>query len=135
MSVETKFPHDVKIISEPFTFSGRGKVWSFTIVYQAPSGFEDFVPYTLAIIKLEEGPMITAQLTDLAWHWESITIDGDEIPVKKYHVEFDMPVEMVTKLLKEEGGKKGLLIYGYKFRPRLVQETNPDQSSQPQEDY
>ena len=89
---------------EEFTFSGRGEVYSFTNLYSAPAGFEEYEPYTVALIKLEEGPVLTAQLTDL----------GDE------PVEIGMPVEMVTRRLRSDGDDSGILIYGYKFRPVLV---------------
>jgi len=88
--------------SKPFTFSGRGEVYSYSVVYQAPQGYEEFVPYTVALVKLEEGPLITAQLTD----------------VESERVKIGMKVEMVTRKLREEG-EEGLIIYGYKFRPRL----------------
>jgi len=83
-----------------YQFSGRGEVYSYTTVSQAPAGFESSAPYTLAMVKLEEGPLVTAQLTDL-----------DKKPV-----EIGMPVEMVTRRLKEDG-KTGVIVYGYKFRP------------------
>lgn len=86
-------------------FSGRGEVFSFTKVFDAPAGHEHNAPYTLALVRLEEGPMVTAQLTDL----------GDE------PVEIGMPVEMVTRKLREDG-ERGMLIYGYKFRPLLVRQ-------------
>ena len=44
----------------------------------APAGFEEQAPYTIALVKLSEGPVVTAQLTDL----------GDQA------VEIGMPVEM-----------------------------------------
>jgi hypothetical protein len=31
-----------------------------------------------------------------------------------------MPVEMVTRLIKEDGDERGMLIYGYKFRPIMT---------------
>jgi len=105
---------------EPFAFCGRGEVWSYTTVYEAPEAFEKFVPYTVAIVKLEEGPLTTAQLTDLDWHWETKIIDGEERQVKKIHVEIGMPVEMVTRILRVVGDPdRGLIIYGPKFRPVL----------------
>lgn len=82
--------------------SGRGKVYSFTTVYQAPAGFEEQTPYKIALIELEEGTMLTAQLTDL----------GNEEPY------IGMPVEMTTRKLRSDG-ERGILTYGYKFRPRL----------------
>ncbi len=30
-----------------------------------------------------------------------------------------MPVEMVTRRLRQDGDERGILIYGYKFRPIL----------------
>ena len=48
-----------------FTFSGRGEVYSFTTIYEAPTGFDETAPYTVALVRLEEGPLVTAQLTDL----------------------------------------------------------------------
>ncbi len=87
---------------EMYQFSGRGEVYSFTTVHQAPAGFEHEAPYPLAMIRLEEGPLVTAQLTDV----------GDT------PVEIGMPVEMVTRRLRSDG-ERGMLVYGYKFRPRL----------------
>lgn len=87
---------------DTYQFSGRGEVYSFTTVRTAPAGFEHNAPYTVALVKLVEGPMVTAQLTDLA-----------EEPVR-----IGMPVEMVTRKLRSDGDK-GMLVYGYKFRPVL----------------
>lgn len=84
-----------------YTFSGKGEVYSHTTVYDAPAGFEDSAPYTIAMVKLEEGPLITAQLTDL----------------QDKHVEIGMPVEMVTRKLRSASDERGMLVYGYKFRP------------------
>lgn len=86
-----------------FKFSGRGEVYSHTIVHNPPEGFQEMAPYTVAIVKLEEGPLITAQLTDV--------VEDD--------VKIGMPVEMVTRKLSTQG-EEGLIIYGYKFRPRLT---------------
>ncbi len=87
-----------------FAFSGRGEVYSFTKMINAPAGFEVQAPYTVALIKLDEGPIVTAQLTDL----------GDE------EVEIGMPVEMVTRRLRSDGDERGMLVYGYKFRPAMA---------------
>jgi uncharacterized OB-fold protein len=55
----------------------------------------------VAIVKLEEGPMLTAQLTDLG-----------EQPIS-----IGMPVEMVTRKMRNDGDERGIIVYGYKFRP------------------
>lgn len=83
-------------------FSGRGEVYSYSTVYHAPRDFEEFAPYTVALVQLEEGPMVTAQLTD---------VDTDQI-------EIGMPVEMVTRRV-QSSGEEGAIIYGYKFRPAI----------------
>src|SRR5215212_703022 len=49
---------------EPHMLSGAGTIYSFTVVRQPPAGYEDQSAYILALIKLAEGPMITAQITD-----------------------------------------------------------------------
>jgi uncharacterized protein len=58
----------------------------------------------VALVKLAEGPVVTAQLTDL----------GNQ------PVEIGMPVEMVTRRLRSDGDERGVLVYGYKFRPVLA---------------
>jgi len=49
-----------------------------THMINTPAGFEEQAPYTIALVKLSEGPVVTAQLTDL----------GDQ------PVEIRMPVEI-----------------------------------------
>ena len=92
--------HEAKSL---YNFSGRGEVYSYTTVYDPPAGFEENAPYTVALVKLAEGPMVTAQLTDL----------GDQ------PIEIGTPVEMVTRRLRQDGDERGLIVYGYKFRPVL----------------
>ena len=87
-----------------YAFSGKGEVYSFTRMGNAPAGFEEQSPYTVALIKLEEGPIVTAQLTDL----------GEK------EVQIGMPVEMVTRKLRSDGDERGMLVYGYKFRPAMA---------------
>jgi len=91
----------VELQSERFAFAGTGEVYSFTTIQEPPEGYEDQAPYVLALVRLDEGPLITAQLTDLDG---SIAI-GDR-------------VEMVTRKLTTEG-PRGVIIYGYKFRKIL----------------
>lgn len=86
----------------PFKFSGRGEVYSYATAYHAPQSFEKYTPYVVALVKLEEGPLVTAQLTD----------------VEPEDVQIGLPVEMVTRKLQEDGDA-GLILYGYKFRPVL----------------
>jgi uncharacterized OB-fold protein len=68
------------------------------------AGFEEQAPYTVALVKLEEGPLVTAQLTDTS----------------EAEVQIGTPVEMVTRRLRSDGDERGMLVYGYKFRPALA---------------
>jgi uncharacterized OB-fold protein len=95
-------PNCAQEAKTPYVFSGKGEVYSYTTIYDPPEGYEGNAPYTVALIKLEEGPLITAQLTD---------VDNGK-------VEIGTPVEMVTRKLREDG-ERGMLVYGYKFRPVL----------------
>ena len=79
----------------------RGTVYSFTRVQEPAAEFEAQAPYHLALVELEQGGCITAQLTD---------IDGE--------IAIGDPVEMVTRKLTTDGAR-GVIIYGYKFRPVL----------------
>ena len=79
----------------------RGTVYSYTLVQEAPGGFEEQAPYYLALVELEDGDLITAQLTD---------IDGE--------VNIGDALEMVTRKLTTEGAR-GMIVYGYKFRPPI----------------
>jgi uncharacterized OB-fold protein len=88
---------------EVLALSGAGQVYSFTVVYQAPEGYEENVPYVLALVRLDEGPLITAQLTDC---------DPAQVVI-------ELQVEMVTRKLRDLG-QDGLIVYGPKFRPRLA---------------
>ncbi len=82
---------------------GTGEVYSFSVMYNPPKGFEEQKPYIIALIKLDEGPTITAQLTD---------VDPDSVAI-------GMRVEMVTRKLREDG-EEGQIVYGYKFRPPMT---------------
>ncbi len=79
----------------------RGSVYSYTLVQEPALGFEAQAPYHLALVVLDQGGLITAQLTD---------IDGE--------VAIGDRVEMVTRKLTTDGDR-GMIIYGYKFRPAM----------------
>jgi uncharacterized OB-fold protein len=85
---------------EAVALSGRGELYSFSVLRQAPDGYEGMAPYPVAMVRLAEGPLVTAQLTDC--------VEGD--------LAIGMPVEMVTRKLVDTG-EDGVLVYGYKFRP------------------
>ncbi|HGY56336.1 MAG TPA: Zn-ribbon domain-containing OB-fold protein [Caldithrix abyssi] len=87
---------------QPYQFKGNGTIYSYSTVYQAPDAFNKQVPYLVALIDLDEGPRITARLTDI--------LDNK--------IEIGMPVEMVIRKIYEDGDN-GPIQYGYMFRPLL----------------
>lgn len=82
---------------EQFKFSGNGKILSYTIIHAAPEGFERHVPYAVALIRLEEDPVISGHVVGSA----------DDIAIGK-------SVRMVFRKLYEDG-KSGIINYGFKF--------------------
>ena len=92
-----------------FGFSGKGTIYSWTRVERdhAPAGFVDQAPYYVSLVDLVEGPRVTAMLSDL----------DTFLPVDE-RIKIGQPVEMVTRKLKEDG-ERGMIVYGYKFRPIL----------------
>jgi uncharacterized OB-fold protein len=48
---------------EWFAASGRGSIHSFVVVHRAPPGFQDDVPYVVALIDLAEGPRMMSRIT------------------------------------------------------------------------
>ncbi len=78
--------------------SGLGTVESFTIVHDAPPAFARQRPYVLALIRLDEGPVLTAQIVDSV---------ASEIDIGKR-------VRSVFRKVREDG-KGGIIQYGYKF--------------------
>ncbi len=102
---EVRFPPDPDADQEweSYTLSGRGTIYSFSVVRQPPEGYDEQAPYILALVQLAEGPLLTTQITDCAIS----------------DIAIDTPVEMVTRKLHDLG-EDGLLVYGPKFRPLLM---------------
>lgn len=75
--------------------SGRGKIYSFTVVHNnPPSAFLNNLPYTVAVIRLEEGVQILSNI--VASDYESLECDmnvevvfedvTDEITLPKFRL-------------------------------------------------
>ncbi len=90
---------------ESYRFTGGGSILSMTTVYEAPRGFAGQVPYIAGLIRLDEGPVITAMITD---------IEPDNAQV-------GMRVEMVTRRIRCDSADSPIL-YGYKFVPEETHE-------------
>ncbi len=83
---------------EEVKLSGRGTVLESTRVHKAAPGYEAQVPYTLALIQTEEGPVITGQVVD---HDGRAVSAGDD-------------VRAVFRRLGEDGDA-GVIYYGTKW--------------------
>ncbi|MCD6590663.1 MAG: Zn-ribbon domain-containing OB-fold protein [Candidatus Aenigmarchaeota archaeon] len=81
-------------------FSGKGKVYSYTVIRVPPEGFREFVPYIIAIVELSEGAKVLSQIVDC---------EVDEVRI-------GMPVEVCFRRIRSENDS-GLILYGFKFRP------------------
>ena len=84
---------------ERVKLGGKGTVVSYTITHEASEDFEMQKPYVMAIIEMDEGPRLTAQIIDCE--------PGD--------VAIGAKVASTFRKLHEEG-KGGIIHYGYKFR-------------------
>jgi uncharacterized OB-fold protein len=84
---------------DAYRFCGFGTVYSYSEVHSAPAGLELEVPYVLAIVQLDEGPKLTAQLVEC---------EGKDVKIGD-------KVEFVFRRIRQDD-PEGLLHYGYKFR-------------------
>jgi uncharacterized protein len=82
--------------------SRHGRIAAFTSIHQPASGFQRGAQMMAAIIDLDDGVRLIAQLTDA---------EPEETSV-------GMPVEMVVRRLRTDNGD-GPILYAYKFRPVL----------------
>ncbi|MFQ5919326.1 MAG: OB-fold domain-containing protein [Thermoplasmata archaeon] len=95
-----------EFVQEPL--SGKGEVYARTVIAEgsSPTEFqaqqELIGSYAVALVQLEEGPRVIAQMTE--------TDPG--------RVEIGMPVEAVLRRIYRQ---EGVVRYGYKFRPATTQ--------------
>ena len=83
---------------EKFKFSGKGTVYSTTVVHEAHEQYNMLKPYTIALIDLDEGAKILGQVIDC----------------EPEDVKIGTRVRSTLRKLGEEG-KAGIIYYGYKF--------------------
>lgn len=84
---------------EETTLSTTGQLFTFTIIYQSAPWVK--VPYIAAVVKLPEGPVVTATLTDCV---------ADPALIKA-----GMPLQMVTEKVRTDAD--GNNIIAYRFAP------------------
>ncbi|HIJ00762.1 MAG: uncharacterized protein PWQ88_232 [Candidatus Methanomethylophilaceae archaeon] len=85
---------------ESYRLSGKGKVYSYSVVHEAPPQLAVLKPYVVAIVEMDEGVRVTGQLVD---------VDAEKIDI-------GMRVEAVLRKIGDEG-PSGVIHYGFKFAP------------------
>ncbi|HYM16688.1 MAG TPA: Zn-ribbon domain-containing OB-fold protein [Dehalococcoidia bacterium] len=71
-----------------FTASGRGRLYSYVINYRGAMGFQDAVPYVIAVVELEEGPRMMTNIV-------GVEPDPARLPL-------DLPVEVTWERQDDE---------------------------------
>ncbi len=84
---------------EEVQLSGYGRVLSYSVVHDAPVSLKMEKPYVVALIRLDEGPIITSQLA-----------------CEPEEVQDGMRVRAVFRKYGEDG-EEGIIYYGTKFAP------------------
>lgn len=84
---------------ESIKFSGKGKIHTYSVIRSPSDEFKTIAPYVVAIVELDEGAKLTAQLVDC---------EVDDVKIGD-------PVEMVFRKISEDG-PDGVISYGFKFK-------------------
>jgi uncharacterized OB-fold protein len=99
----------------PHRFEGKGTLVSHSEVFQVPRGYAASVPYAVGLVRLDEGVTVLAQITDAT----------------PRELAIGMRLEAVTRKIRADG-EKGLLVYGYKFRPVMDRAEDRPPAAPPQ---
>lgn len=87
---------DVKAV----TMCDTGRVLTYTIIHIAPPGFTHQVPYVVAVLEMDDGARVMAQVSDAA----------------PQDVHVGTKVRMEFRKVKEDG-EHGVISYGHKAVP------------------
>ena len=80
----------------------EGKIVTWTIIYVPPGGFSSYAPYPLAVVELETGERISAQIVDY----------------DNKHLKLNQKVRTVLRKIMEPS-TDGVIQYGIKVTPIL----------------
>lgn len=80
----------------------KGEVYTFSVIYEAPECNNGIKPYAVAMVRNDDGVLISGQLAD---------VDLDKIHI-------GMRVRAVLRKLDSDGAS-GVIHYGFKFVPEL----------------
>lgn len=83
-----------------YEFKPIGKLITWSIVHGAPQGFEEYAPYIIGIVELEDDERITTQIVN----------------VKKSQLKYGLKLKAVFRKIYQ-AGERGIIDYGLKFSP------------------
>jgi len=86
---------------EEVALSRRAELVSFSVLYQAPAGFDFSIPYIQATVRLPEGPTLFTMVSGVEARADALKI-GQEM-------------EMIVDKLRED--EQGNDVVSWKFRP------------------
>ncbi|MFX0060715.1 MAG: Zn-ribbon domain-containing OB-fold protein [Candidatus Hermodarchaeota archaeon] len=88
-------------LSNEVELSGKGKVLTHTTIHVAAKGFENQVPYSMAVIELEEGVRLTSAI----------------VGIHPQDVYPGLPVKTTFRRLSQAETEDSIIRYGFKFTP------------------
>ncbi len=72
--------------------SGRARLHTYVINHRAAPGFEDQVPYAIAVVELEEGPRMMTNVVGVDNTPEALVVDMDLVVAFEARGEWFVPV-------------------------------------------
>ena len=88
-------------VMEEIPLSRKGKIQSFSVVHQAPAGFDFEIPYIQAVVQLPEGVTLFSLVSD--------------VEAKSDALKLGQAMEMIVDRIGSD--KEGNDIVSWKFRP------------------
>jgi uncharacterized OB-fold protein len=89
---------------EEFEASGRAKLHTYVIAHRGAPGFQDAVPYVIAVVELEEGPRLMSNIVG--------------VEVAPEHLPADLPLELTWEDLERQDRSGATMRVGLPlFRP------------------
>lgn len=85
---------------ETVRLAETGKVLSWTVIRSAPPAFAQDIPYTVAVLEMDDGARLMAQVAD---------VSADEMRT-------GMPVRLEFRKIRQYG-RAGIIAYGHKAVP------------------
>ncbi|GII78562.1 DNA-binding protein [Sphaerisporangium rufum] len=85
---------------EWFTASGRATLHSYLIAHIPAPGFEDEVPYAVAVVELEEGPRLMSGIVEVPNDPEHLVLDME------LEVVFDRHGDVAVPKFRPRGGAR-----------------------------